>query len=107
MKTMNLDDLIDQTKRISLTACPVQVEQNVLRRLRMAQTPLNSPFWVLPTSGLQLGAIALVMLFTFTSTLGLSILQAKQQSHRHQVTKALDFDVFNAHSLYQGQRSFR
>lgn len=109
MKNIHVDDRIAQIKNITLPSCPGTLEQNVLRRLRLDLTnnQASIPFWVLPSTGLRLGTVALALLCTVATTVGISNAQLKHQSRRSLAAQALDFDVFKNLNVHQSQRSHR
>lgn len=105
MKDQDLNQLIDRVRRHSLPACPGALEQNVLRRIRLAEdwsslSLMDKMLDLLPRPAVVLSAIALTVTVSSGMTFVVNQNQAAMQHNRVLTSDALGFDVFQNKEIF-------
>ncbi len=109
MNDTQLDSYIDKIKKQALPACPERLNENVLRRIRVAKNvSVENPLWfLLPKSAFITGIASIMILMTAVTTVSISSLKNNRITQRHLAVKSLDFDVFNRPHLLDTRQAKR
>jgi hypothetical protein len=100
MKDEYLERLIEAEKCRCLPRCPGNLEESVLRQVRVELSELETPGilqWLLgvPKSGLVLGSLALAILLSTVTSLAVVSVQERGPAPGDLARSALDFQIFN------------
>jgi hypothetical protein len=99
MKDEYLERLIEAEKCRSLPRCPGNLEDSVLRQVRVESSELEPGIlqWLLgvPKSGLVLGSLALAILLSTVTSLAVVSVQERGPAPGDLARSALDFQIFN------------
>lgn len=105
MKDQDLNQLIDRVRRHPVPTCPGALEQNVIRRIRLARdgssvSLMDKLFDLLPRPAVVLSAVALTVTVSSGMTFVVNQSQATMQHNRVLASDALGFDVFQNKELF-------
>ncbi|MDQ8209444.1 hypothetical protein QEH52_18105 [Coraliomargarita sp. SDUM461003] len=110
MNHREFENLIRAERSRSLPSCPANLEANVMRRLRMAESPAEdvSAFgWILallPRKAASLGFVALVAVLSVFSSVQMTSTTLRAAETRDLAADSLDFGVFNKTSILNFER---
>lgn len=108
MNESSLDPLISALKERRLPPCPVEVERNVLRRVRSSSQDVLTTLILFQTPAIRAAvlatAAAVAILLGSTTAFWTTTMEYKHARERKQAIHALDFDVFRDPRLQASAR---
>lgn len=108
MNESSLDPLISALKERPLPPCPVEVERNVLRRVRSSSQDVLTTLILFQTPATRAvvlaSAAAVAILLGSTTAFWTTTIENKHVLERKQAIHALDFDVFLESRLQDSAR---
>jgi hypothetical protein len=105
MKDHILEEFIQSERNRPLPDCPVNLESNVLRRIRLATRDteeMGSFDWIFglfPQKGVICGVLALTLFMSIASTMVVATNSAHAAETQSRAVTALDFGVFKETSF--------
>lgn len=105
MNEEELDQRLAAVKEKRLPECPSNLEANVLRRVRLAESQLESDFlsWIgalIPRTSFVMGALALVVATSSVVTYASTSSRMAEVERRTEVSQALDLGFVKSVELF-------